>query len=176
MPTGDFLLTLDLSSRSVGWTCGMLEDLRFASGTQLFPKTGDDIGAFIDLHIQWLESALNGVGLCVMEAPILPKATSLATCRKLYGQSAVTEYLCRKHKIECLEVSNMSVKAFFGVAGAKDPKAAMMDAVLRYGYDALTDDEADAIAIRLYIINKRFPHLAARFGLDLGLLGTAVNS
>lgn len=175
MPAGGYLLTLDLSSRSVGWTCGTPNDLRFSSGTQLFPKTGEDIGAFIDLHIKWLEPALNGVNLCVMEAPILPKTTSLATCRKLYGQSAVTEYLCRKHHVECLEVSNMSVKAFFGVAGAKDPKAAMMDAVASYGYEALTDDEADAIAIRLYIINKRFPHLAARFGLDLGLLGTVVN-
>ncbi len=168
----NYLLTLDLASR-IGWSCGHPADQSFASGAHQLPKTGEDIGAFLHHFRQWLQPTLKGVSLCVFESPILPRTTTLATARKLYGQAGYTELACRDFGIKCMEVNNMTIKKFMGSGGYS--KTDMIRAVKTYGYEPETDDEADAIAIRLFAIAKLFPKETANFSLDMGELGVAAD-
>ena len=165
------LLTLDLAT-SIGFTHGRAEDRYFEVGTHRLPKTGDDIGQFASAFRYWIHGILDGVSVCVFESPILPKQTSLATCRKLYGLAWQTELACRDYAIKCMEVAAPSVKAFMGSGNYR--KLEMIRAVRQFGYDPQNDDEADAIAIRLYAIHKLYPSSIQRFNLQMGALG-AVN-
>ena len=173
----DLLLTLDLAT-NLGWSCGKPEDQQFAHGSYRLPKTGEDVGAYLSAYRKWLENALNGVTLTVAESPILPKVTSLATCRKLYGLVGVTEMLCHDRGIRCLEVSNATVKAFLGVRRAPgvDTKLQIVEAVRRYGYEVEDHDQADAIGIRLWTLHRFFPATRQAFSLDLGLLSAAADN
>jgi hypothetical protein len=169
-----YLLTLDLAS-SLGWSCGEPADQSFSYGRHQLPKTGEDIGDFLYHYRGWLHPALDGVDLCVFESPVLPRTTSLATARKLYSQAGMTELVCRDRKIKCMEVNLQSIKTFMGVDRTRgaDQKASMVDCVKRYGYEPENDDEADAIAIRLFVLHRMFPAAARNFNLDMGLLGAA---
>ncbi len=172
----NYLLTLDLAT-SCGWTCGKPEDARFASGTHTLPKTGSDVGAFLYAFEGWLAGTLDGVAVCVFESPILPRATSLATCRKLYGLAGMTELLCHRRHIECMEVAGPTLKAFMGVKAAPgEAKAQMVRSVQLHGYSPQSHDEADAIAIRLFILHKFYPQHRAAFSTDMGLLGAAADN
>ncbi len=166
-----YLLSLDLSSH-VGWSRGRPDDRHFEYGTHVLPKTGEDVGDFLYAYREWLGEALDSVSLCCMEAPILPKVTSLATCRKLYGLAGVTELMCRDKAIKCREVNLMSVKAFIGVAGMG--KDAMVRAIRRYGFDPQDDNQADAIAVRLFVLHALYPGVHG-MRMELGLLGGRVN-
>ena len=54
-----------------------------------------------------------------------------------------------------------------------DVKELMVEAVKRYGYEPKTHDEADAIAIRLYVLHELHPETRRSFALDLGALGAS---
>lgn len=165
------LLTLDLAT-VLGWTKGAVEDTKFKSGYFRLPSTKNDIGAFAIAYDDWLNFNIDGVTDLVFEAPILPRKTQLATIRKLYGLCYHTELLCTKMGIKCYEANLSSVKKTIGGHGRAD-KDDMVAAVRGYGYDVKENNEADAIAVRLYTIMTRHQELAADFGLTLGLLGTA---
>ena len=170
------LLTLDLSSRNIGWTYGEALDEDFSSGAQPFESTGEDIGAFGYLLHGWLVERLIGVTVCVFEAPIFHQAkASLPIMRKLYGAAFYLETLCTMRKIKCFEANVQDLKTFMGVSRARgvNQKREMVTAVERYGYQPASDDEADAIAIRLYYLHQRYPEHRARFGLELGALSAA---
>lgn len=170
------LLTLDLSTRNVGYTCGEPSDEQFSSGAQPFSSTGEDIGAFGLLLHRWLSTALAGVTCCVFEAPILHASkASLPVLRKLYGAAYHVELLCAVRKIRCLEANNQDVKTFMGVSRTRgtDQKAEMVRCVKAYGYEPGSHDEADAIGIRLYVLHQMFPEAAKAFPLALGPLGLA---
>ena len=94
------LLTLDLATR-IGWTCGRPDDTQFASGTHTLTKTGKDIGEFLRAFEEWFEAATDDVTVVVFESPILPRTTSLATCRKLYGLAGALELFCLRYGIDC---------------------------------------------------------------------------
>lgn len=164
------LVTLDLSSH-VGWTIGPA-DGAFRSGTEHLPQTGDNVGLFAQAYNIWLEAMLDGVDMLVFEAPILHNKSGLKSVRKLTGLAWHTEFLCSLRGVTVLEAANTSVKKFItGYGGAKKPE--VLEAVRRYGYDIDDFDEADAIALRLYTIARKFPNLAERFGLQLGQLGAS---
>lgn len=169
-----YLLTLDLATR-IGWSCGEAADQRFSYGSHQLPKTGEHIGAFLDAYNRWLIPALDGVSLVIFESPILPRTTSLATARKLYAQAAHTEFVCLRMDIQCLEENLQSVKTFMGISRARgvDQKAEMVRCVERYGYEPENDDAADAIALRLYVLQRMFPSIAKGFNLDMGPLSAA---
>lgn len=173
------LLTLDLSSR-VGWTLGPASDPRFSFGTFVLPKTGEDIGAFAAAYNGWLNGWLGpmGVNFTVFESPILPKMTMLATLRKLYGLAWHTEFACARRGILCEEAPLGPVTQFMTgrmVWSKGQRKSKMVEAAKLYGYDVKTDDEADAIGVRLWTISKKWPDLMRNFGIDLGALGAAAS-
>lgn len=163
------LLTLDLATR-IGWTRGPPRDRGFRSGFHQLPRTGQELGPFLAAFRDWLDRTLPGVSMVVFESPILPRTTSLATARKLYAQAAYLELACFDRRTRCLEANNMTVKAFLGVAGIKG-KEATVRAVHAYGYSCENDDEADAIAIRLYAVHRLYPEARGAFHTDLGPLG-----
>ncbi len=138
------------------------------------------MGAFLYAFTGWLVGTLDGVSLCVFESPILPRQTSLATCRKLYGLAGITQMTCHRRHIECMEVAAPTVKAFMGltrqVSGGPDVKQQMIRAVGMFGYDVESHDEADAIAIRLFVLHKCYPQHRAVFSTDLGLLGAVADN
>lgn len=164
----NYLLTLDLATH-IGWTRGRPDDRYFDFGTHGLPKTGDDIGAFLSAYQDWLSDILPNVELCVFEAPILPPKTRIETLRKLYGLAGHTEVVCRYAGVKCMEVNLMQVRAFIGAHG----KAGVIEAIRRYGFDPADDDQADAIAVRLYVLHRLYPNV---HGMDMGLgvLGGAV--
>ncbi len=164
------LLTLDLAT-VLGFTVGHVSDRKFRSGHYRLPSTGTDIGAFAQAYDDWLRSALdNGVTECVMECPVLPRKTTLATVRKLTGLAWHTEWACFSNGIKVYEAHLQSVKKAIGGHG-RAQKSDIIAAVQRYGYPVTEENEADAIAVRLYTIMTRHPELAESFGLDMGLLG-----
>lgn len=165
------LLTLDLAT-VLGWTKGAVGDRTFKSGHFRLPSTKNDIGAFAAAYGEWLNNNIAGVTSVVFEGPILPRKTQLATIRKLYGLCYHTELLCTKLGIKCYEAHLSSVKKAIGGHG-RAQKVDMVAAVQSYGYDVTEENEADAIAVRLFTIMTRHKELAASFGLELGLLGTA---
>ena len=175
-----FLLTLDLATHC-GWTYGEPEDIRFAYGTHTLPSTGEDVGSFLAAFRDWLLAQIipsHRDAVVVFESPIMPAQTSMATLRKLYGLAGVTEMLCKDHDIKCMEVSAGSCRAFIGAkrTQGQDMKKAVIAAVERYGYEPDDDDQADAIAIRLYVIARMWPRLMPAFSLDIGLLGAAADN
>lgn len=164
------LLTLDLAT-VLGWTLGDVADRKFRSGHHRLPSTKDDIGAFAAAYGDWLAANIDDVTVVVFEAPILAKKTQLATVRKLCGLCYHTELTCTALGIKCYEAHLSSVKKAIGGHGRAD-KNDMVSAVQSYGYDVTEENEADAIAVRLYTIMTRHKEYAADFGLEMGLLGT----
>jgi crossover junction endodeoxyribonuclease RuvC len=166
------LLTLDLAT-VLGFTIGHVSDHKFASGYFRLPSTGPDIGAFAVAYDKWLGDRLTNVTEVVFECPILPKKkTTLATVRKLSGLAWHTEFLCSSMGIRCFEAHLQQVKKAIGGHG-RSSKHDMIAAVRAYGYDVEEENEADAIAVRLFTILSRHKELAADFNLQLGPLGVA---
>ncbi len=162
-----YLLSLDLSSH-VGWTRGHPEDRHFAFGTYTLPKTGDNIGAFLQAYERWLVEALESVSLCTFEEPILPRKTKYMTLRKLYGLASTTELICADFGIKCRGISAMKIKAFMGSGSYGKPE--MMAAVQRAGFDPQDHNAADAISLRLLILHQLYPK-SHGFDMRLGALG-----
>jgi Holliday junction resolvasome RuvABC endonuclease subunit len=153
---------------------GRIDDPAFRYGTQKLPSTGPLIGRFAVAFNAWLCEMIqsNKVTMVVMEAPILPKKTSLAVTRKLHGLAWHSEYVCEAYHIPCEEIDNSTIKKFMSGDGwAK--KADMVNAARLMGYDVKTDDEADAIGCRLAYMAMKVPALMRGFNTDLGPLGVA---
>jgi Holliday junction resolvasome RuvABC endonuclease subunit len=74
--------------------------------------------------------------------------------------------------IKIFEAHLQQVKKAIGGHG-RAAKTDMIAAVRRYGYDVTEENEADAIAVRLYSIMTRHKHLMRDFNLDIGALGAA---
>ncbi|SRR6266550_1875823 len=163
------LLTLDLAT-VLGWTRGDVADRNFESGYYKLPSTGADIGAFAEAYDKWIRSKINGVTEIVMECPVLPRKTTLATVRKLTGLAWHSEWIATSMGIRCYEAHLSSVKKAIGGHG-RASKDDMVAAVQGYGYNVTEENEADAIAVRLYTIMTRYNHLADNFELSMGLLG-----
>ncbi len=167
------LLTLDLAT-VLGYTVGDVADRGFRSGWYRLPSTGTDIGAFARAYDEWLDNqcTLTGISEIVFEAPVLPRKTKLATVRKLTGLCWHTEFVASSMGIKCYEANQSSVK--LSIAGhGRASKDDVIAAVRTYGYDVTEENEADAIAVRLYTIMTRHRHLMKDFNLDLGALGAA---
>jgi len=152
------VLALDLSTR-VGWAAWAPGESCPAWGVQSLPRTGSDVGRYLDAYRVWLAEMINQLspGRVVMEAPILPSTTNLATTRKLYGLAGVTELVARDHEVAAMEVNNAQVRRHFaGVGRGKREamKRAVVNACRERGWQPDTDDEADALAVLDYAAHR----------------------
>ncbi|ACL61079.1 hypothetical protein [Methylobacterium nodulans] len=142
------ILALDLSVASTGWALGS-PDGDPAFGHYALPSTGNDIGKLLAAFQDWLSLKIAGedIALCVFEAPILSRGkTHVLTARKLMGLAGVTELICHRAAIRCVEEHLQTNKKRFAGHGHAD-KHTMMHVARRYGWDVTRDDEADALAL-----------------------------
>lgn len=147
------ILALDLATKTgwASWAPGRL----LASGTMQLPKTGEDVGLFLDSYLKWLETTIEECApkWIVFEAPILPKQTRLATLRKLYGLANITELVARWRGVDCSEVNISTVRKHFcdrGTGPRDQMKRLVMDACRDRGWEPVDDNAADALAILDY--------------------------
>lgn len=191
------LLALDLAT-TTGWCAGdgsVLPQL----GTVRMPDTKEEVGPFLDYFFRWMHAKVTELQqefeiettpgvygprsvdrkalICVIEAPLLPKAridttpgangrliqapTSIATTRKLQGLAGFAETVCFQRNVLIEEVHLQSVKKALGGSGRAD-KPDMMAAAERCGLKPKVHDEADAFgvwicAMRAYA--RQYQHL-----------------
>ena len=148
------ILALDLSTR-VGWAAWGPGESAPHWGAHPLPRTGEDVGRYLAAYRRWLSGRLGEVApdRVVMEAPILPKTTALATTRKLHGLAGLTELIARDHGAAAMEVNNAQVRKHFigrGRGKRDELKQATIAACRDRGWTPETDDEADALAVLDY--------------------------
>lgn len=132
-------------------------------GHFILPKTGPDVGAFLEAAEDRLTGLIMAItpGVVCFESPILPQATSLATTRKLHGLAGMLELVCRRANVECVEVMPSIVKKVLtGRGNAKKPE--MIAAARAMGFDPKVEDEADALGVWLAVVRMRHPEAAGR--------------
>lgn len=153
------ILALDLATKT-GWCAARAGD-PVRVGTHTLPKTGNDIGTYLDVHCAWMVRTLAShyPDLVVYESPILRSGqTQIATLRKLYGLAGVTEMVCTQNEVPCFEVNLSTAKALMAGDGrAKKPD--MIRAAIARGVDVQDDNQADAFAVFLCAIKFRCPEL-----------------
>ncbi|NIA72296.1 crossover junction endodeoxyribonuclease RuvC [Pelagibius litoralis] len=152
------LLCLDLAT-STGFAFWRPGANRIASGSFRLPRTGPDVGWFVDEFEQRLSEMLgfHKPELVVFEAPLLRGGqTSIDTARKLMGLAIMTEFVCRRAGVKYLEANNASVRKHFigkGRGERKQLKAMTIQACRERGWDPANDDEADALALLSYAVD-----------------------
>jgi Holliday junction resolvasome RuvABC endonuclease subunit len=154
------MLTLDLSTH-IGWSCGPVHDAQPQFGHHDLPKTGPDLGLFIWHYDKWLRRMLaeHSPDVLVFEQPVLNRQkTQLLILRKLYGLASHTEFVCRG-KCAVREANNQSVKAWWTGNGRAD-KNDMVAVAVANGFKVQTPDEADALAVRFFAIERLYPEFA----------------
>ena len=149
-----------------------MPDPSFAYGTARLKPQGNDLGAYLASYAAWLNAKLDeGVYYVVFEAPIYPKFSRIETLRQLYGLCAVTELIAHQRGIKCREAAIPKVRKFLCNDGHAK-KQQVFDVIKRiYKYSPQTTDEADAIAIRMYVIGHERVDLLKTMRADLGALG-----
>ena len=165
------LLTLDLAA-SIGWSSGPLPDPAFTYGTARLKPDGTNLGAYLASYADWLHDKIDtdSVSYIVFEAPVMPRFTSITTLRQLYGLTGLTELIAHSRQIKCREANISSIRKMVCGTGQRK-KVDVVRLIKLSGYAVQTDDEADAIAVRLYVIGKEHPELMKKFRLDLGPIG-----
>lgn len=148
------LLALDLATVSgfAFWRPGMERPL---SGTLRMPKTGEDVGWFVeDYHGKLCDLlTVHQPELIIFEAPLLRATTSIDTARKLMGLALMTEFVCRQRRLKYREANNASIRKHFigcGRGDRKTLKAMTIKACQDRGWRPVDDNEADALALADY--------------------------
>lgn len=130
------LLGLDLASRLSGWCCGDGAQIP-ECGAWEFPKIDGDYGLLLATLDDYLNIAHQRFGFQAVsyEAPILIArgrngeryGDDLGKLRLLYPMGAFVEYWCRRHDVECWEVTIQEIKKEVtgNVHAAKDDMVAM---------------------------------------------------
>lgn len=160
------LLTLDLATKT-GFAVGDISSgERPLSGVHTLPSTGDDIGRFLLAFDKWLSDmiAFHKPETIVFEAPLFLAGgkSNISTARKLMCLAGMTEYFCSKHKVSCAECHVGTIKKYFtGSGSAKKPQ--MIAAARARGFEPKDDNEADALAIYFYTMNKFHPMQAQKW-------------
>lgn len=160
------LLTLDLATKT-GFAVGDISNgERPHSGVLILPSTGEDIGRFLLALENWLNDmiSIHKPDTVIFEAPLLLSngKTNITTARKLMCLAGLTELFCSKHKLNAAECHVGTIKKYFtGNGSAKKPQ--MIAQAKALGFDAKDDNEADALAIYFYSMNKFFPVQAQKW-------------
>jgi Holliday junction resolvasome RuvABC endonuclease subunit len=172
---GPMLVSLDLSGKT-GWTSGYVHQ-RPLFGTEIFKAPPTDVGTFMQVFNRWLLAIIKQTNpeIVIFESPILPRQARLTTLRRLYGMAALVQLHCAEQQIRCEEAQPSTIKQFWtGDGWAKKP--AMIEMAMARGYRVTDDNQADALALRFYMIHQLYPEAARKMRFDLGPLGAvAIN-
>lgn len=157
-------MALDLAT-SIGWA-RWHSPKTVACGNKLLPKSGPDVGTFVDKFEEWLTGMLrvDQPELVVFEAPLVYEGTHQDTARKLLGLAVMTEFACKRAACRYLEVNVSDVRTHFLGTGygkhalRKPGEVKNWQAVRRMTFERCklkgwlpdTDDEADALAVLDY--------------------------
>ena len=160
------LLTLDLATKT-GFAVGDISSgERPLSGTHTLPSTGTDIGRFLLAFDRWVSDLIvfHKPSLVVFEAPLFLAGgkSNISTARKLMCLAGMTEYFCSKHKVMVRECNVSTIKKYFTGNGRAD-KPKMIAAAKALGFEPKDDNEADALAIYFYTMNKLHPTQAQKW-------------
>lgn len=152
------ILALDIATVT-GWALGSL-DCEPEAGRFRLPKTGDDIGRFVNAYRDWLVEMIDrhSPSRVVYESPLTTPGpqTNMMTLRKLGGLTVMTESVAVDMAVECKEANLSTIRKHFvgrGRApkdvkdGRKWFKAAVMDRCQVKGWHPADDNEADALAL-----------------------------
>lgn len=155
------ILAFDLATQT-GYCYGAHDECPSLGHFRL-PKTGEDVGAFLDAGERSLDDLMQVVKPTIVcfEAPILPPTTAIRTVRKLHGLAGMLELVCHRRKVECVEVSVTAVKKVLTGSGAAK-KEQMVEAARAMGFDPRVEDEADALGVWIAVVRARFPQSAGR--------------
>lgn len=147
------LLALDLATRTgfAHWRPGE----RVILGTNVLPRTGPDVGWFLEKFCEWLRPTITHLApvRVVFEAPWVGPNTHQDTARKLLCLAGITELVCRWEGAPYCEANIPTVRRHFighGRMPRKDAKAATMARAKLLGMDPEDDDQADAFALLDY--------------------------
>lgn len=173
------LLGLDLASRLTGWCAGTGAEVP-ECGAWAFPKIDGDYGLLLATLDDYLNVAHRRFGFTSVayEAPILiprqrgvdPRHThgfgdTLAKLRLLYPLGAFVEYWCRRHEVECFEVTVAEIKK--EVTGNRfGDKSDIIDIAEKCGLQLPSaskgaDDAADAFGAWLLLLRATDKNLSA---------------
>lgn len=136
------------------------------SGWFRLPKTGPDVGWFLDAYHDFLTSSLDlhQPARVVFEAPWVGvkkdrhgnvSQTHQDTARKLLCLAGHTEFVCRRRRIAYREANNATVRKHFIGKGRGDRatlKRLTIDACKARGWSPENDDEADALGLLDYAV------------------------
>lgn len=153
MTAPEGILALDLATKTgfAHWRPGSPVIL----GTKDMPKTGADVGWFLDEFCKWLRPTIASMApvRVVFEAPWIGPQTHQDTARKLMCLAGVTEMVSRWEGALCFEANVQEVRRHFignGRTPRKAAKAATIERCKLYGQKPRNDDEADAFALLDY--------------------------
>jgi Holliday junction resolvasome RuvABC endonuclease subunit len=156
------ILALDLAGRT-GWASGQPgEDPTFGSLNLREANLGSLFGVFAE----WLEHKITSEAITVVvyEAPILPKMSRIETVQRLMGLAAVTQMMAWKLSLAVGTAQGSQIKKHFTGSG-KAEKAEMVTTAYKYGWEVITDDEADACALWSLAVLRYSPQEGQRFVL-----------
>lgn len=121
---------------------------------------GDSTGEIIAQFRYWLEARIveHKPTLICFEAPYIPRQgpkftgppLNAITLRRLLALAATVEAAAWEHRIPCREKTPLEISKFFiGTARLKrvEKKAATVDMCRAYGWETVSEDAADALAL-----------------------------
>lgn len=137
------ILALDLGN-SYGWA--IKQSSTIDSGfDRLVSKTGSDPGKKFQLFDTWLAHELpKGIKYVYYED--VKRHNGLYAARAYCGYLAILQAWCHRNEIKCSGVGVGRIKKTWTGKG-NATKQMMIDEAKRRGFDVITDDQADALAL-----------------------------
>jgi hypothetical protein len=149
------LLSLDLATKT-GWAFGTTEAGDPVSGVLSLPKTGVELGPYLNDFAQWLNRLCieHDVEQIVYEEPIMPMGSIRKdTLMKLYNLAGTAERVAHHRKVPVRSVDAGTWKKFFCGRGGFGKSTKPYPPIIKcreYGWQPKDDNEADAIGLWFY--------------------------
>jgi len=144
------ILAIDLGNE-FGWAIN--QSAAIDSGwNRLTNKPGLDPGKKFKLFDYWLNYETSE-SIEVVYFEDVKRHVSLCNARAYCGFLAILQSWCYKKEIECVGVGVGTIKKFWTGNGRADKEMMIKEANIR-GFDTDNDNEADALALLHYVIEK----------------------
>jgi hypothetical protein len=181
------ILALDTAT-TTGWAAGRPGE-RPIWGARRFP--GGSTGEMLTIFRAWLESRCDELrpALIAFESPYIPRPSARfrgapplnpLTLRRLLAIVGMVEAVAWQRQIDCIERNPSEIAKFFlgnSRQGGRDAKkAATIKMCAIYGWQTVSDDAADALALWTMAEALTAPQLAARRGAGPLFIPTKENA